>query len=185
VVELVAEAGDYLGLPLEAGGARLAALPAAPILSIAPFRGREPEVAAALGAALQVGRAVAVGQGRLIWAGLGVWFLHGTRGKTPLDGIAAVTEQGDGWTGLLLTGADAGAVLARLVPLDLAALQPGSAARTMLRHVPLLLVKGQAGVELFVPRSYAATAIGEIGHAMRGVAARAGLDSRPVTPAGA
>ena len=40
-------------------------------------------------------------------------------------------------------------------------------------------------VELFVPRSYAATAIGEIGHAMRGVAARAGLDSRPVTPAGA
>jgi sarcosine oxidase gamma subunit len=175
VVELVAETGDHPDLPLEAGAARLAALPAAPIRSIAPFRGREAEVEAALGAPLKVGRAVPAGEGRLIWAGLDVWFLHGDRGGAPLDGLAAVTEQGDGWTGLLLTGADAGAVLARLVPLDLAALPPGSAARTMLRHVPLLLVTGQEGVELFVPRSYAGTAVEEVGQAIRTVAARGAI----------
>ena len=68
-------------------------------------------------------------------------------------------------------------MLARLVPIDLdpAAFPPGSAARSMLGHVPLLLVNGDDGFELLVPRSYARTAVEELATAMRGVAARAAL----------
>ncbi len=68
-------------------------------------------------------------------------------------------------------------MLARLVPLDLAgaAFPAGTAARSLLRHVPLLIVAGEAGFELLVPRSYARTAVEELGAAMRGVEARAAL----------
>ena len=68
-------------------------------------------------------------------------------------------------------------MLARLVPLDLApdAFPAGSAARSLLRHLPLLLVRAGDGFELLVPRSYAATAVRELAEAMRGVAARAGI----------
>jgi sarcosine oxidase subunit gamma len=186
VADLLAGTED-LGLPLDAGEARLAALPEAEMASIAPFHGREAEVAAVLGVPLPTRRSVPTGEGRLIWAGLGVWFLCGPLPEAGLDGLAAVTAQGDGWTGLSLTGAAAAAVLARLVPLDLATagFPPGLAARSMLRHVPLLLVRGTDGFEIFVPRSYAGTAVEEIGRAMRAVAARAALEPRRVTPAGA
>ena len=129
-----------------------------------------------LGVALPLGAAVAAAGGRLIWAGMGVWFLRGAADVAErLAGLAAVTEQGDGWCGLALSGPAAGAVLARLVPVDLdpAVFPAGAAARSMLRHVPLLLVAVEGGFELFVPRSYARTAVHEVGVAMASVAARA------------
>jgi sarcosine oxidase subunit gamma len=181
VAELAAS-GAHPGLPLEVGAARLAALPQAPLWSVMPFRGREREVAAVLGAELAVGRAAAAAGGRLVWAGLGMWLLSGPADVAALVGLAAVTAQEDGWCGLGLGGADAPAVLARLVPVDLdpAAFPPGAAARSLLRHVPLLIVRIEAGFELFVPRSCDRTAVHEIAAAMRAVAARAeasdGLD---------
>jgi sarcosine oxidase subunit gamma len=177
VAELGArEATAGLGLPLTAGGATLAALPATPTWSVAPFRGREAGVAAALGAALPAGRAAAAPGGRLIWAGSGLWLLQAADPGERLAGLAAVTDQSDAWCALALSGAAAQEVLARLVPLDLdrAVFPRGAAARSLLGHVPLLLVAGD-GFELLVPRSYARTAVRELGEAMRGVAARAAL----------
>jgi heterotetrameric sarcosine oxidase gamma subunit len=175
----LAAAGPFEGLdlPVAAGRCRLAALPEVLRTAVAPFAGQEAAVAARLGVALPPpGRAQALPHGRVVWAAIGLWLVEGPE-VAGLDGVAALTDQTDAWAGLALTGPDADAVLARLVPLDLApeAFPEGAAARSLLRHLPLLIVRRPEGFALLVPRSYAATAVREIGEAMRGVAARAAL----------
>lgn len=160
---------DGLGLPLAAGGARLAALPPVRRTLVAPFAG------AGVTGLPAPGRVAQIDGGRIVWAGIGQWFFEGA---APLPGRgAALTDQSDGWAALSLGGPDAREVLARLVPLDLdaAAFPPGSAGRSLLRHVMVLVVATGGGFELLVPRSYARTAVGEIGEAMRAVAGRAAL----------
>ena len=118
---------EGLDLPMAIGDARLAELPRAPIRVIAPYRGREAAVSEALRAALgsglpQIGRTVPLDGGRLIWAGTGQWMLTGPAAAaavSALAGLAAVTDQSDGWAAMWLEGSDARAVLARLLPLDL------------------------------------------------------------------
>ena len=161
-----ADAFDGLGLPLAIGEARLAALPPVRRLLVAPF-------AAGFPAGLPPpGRLATVPGGRVLWAGLGQWFFEGAA-KAPASG-AAVVDQTDGWASLALTGEDAAAVLARLVPLDLdpAVFPPGTVARTLLRHVMLLLIGTGDGFELMVPRSYARTVVRELSEAMHSVVAR-------------
>ncbi len=170
-----AGAFDGLGLPLDAGGCRLSALPAIRRVSVAPFAGREAAVAAALGAGLPAfGRVAEIPGGRVLPFAIGQWLLEGGD-VAALAGSAAVTEQGDGWAGLALGGPGARAALSRLVPLDLdpAAFPSGAMARSMLGHVPALLVAGATDIELLVPRSYARTVVRELGEAMRGTGARA------------
>jgi sarcosine oxidase subunit gamma len=134
-------------------------------------------LAARTGAGLsEPGRAA----GSVVWAGMGPWLVEGSDPAAVaalLRGLAAVTDQSDGWAGMVLSGPAARAVLARLVPLDLdpAAFPEGAAARSMLRHVPLLLIAAEARFRLIVPRSYARTAVEDLAGAMAGVAARGGL----------
>lgn len=169
--------------PLTVGAATLAAGADAPMLSIAPFRGKAAAAAEALGVDLPApgGSAPFDDGSALVWAGLDLWFLRGP-GATPglarrLTGRAAVTDQSDGWVALSLTGADAAEALARLVPIDLspAAFPAGAAARTELRHMMCLILARDGGFDLLVMRSFAETAAHEIAHAMRAVAARATL----------
>jgi sarcosine oxidase subunit gamma len=168
-------------LPLTVGKATLAALPETPMVSLAPFRGRDAEAAAVLGADLPPpGGTAPLADGRLIWAGLGLWLLRGpAAARLGAPAGWAVTDQSDGWCGLALDGPAAEAVLARLVPVDLdpAAFPPGAAARTPLRHIPCLLVRTGPGFELLVPRSMARSAVRDLAQAMRAVAARAALDA--------
>ncbi len=175
----LAAAGPFegLGLPVAASRGRLSPLPPVLRTSVAPFAGQEAAVAARLGMALPPpGRAQALPQGRVVWAAIGLWLVEGPA-VAGLDGLAALADQTDAWAGLALAGPNAEAVLARLVPLDLApqAFPEGTAARSQLRHLPLLIVREADGFELLVPRSTAATAVREIAEAMRGVAARASL----------
>ena len=66
--------------------------------------------------------------------------------------------------------------LARLVPVDLAGLARGQVARSLLGHMMALLRRtGAQELEVWVFRSMAATAVHEIGTAMRSLAARAAL----------
>ena len=173
---------EGLGLPMEVGACRLAALPETGRWSLAPGVGRRAEVEAALGVAMpDWGRVAALGGGRILPFAIGQWLVEGSN-AAGLGEQAAVADQSDGWAGLAIGGSDARAVLARLVPLDLdpAAIPPGSAARSQLRHVPLLLVAVEGGFELLVPRSYAGTAVREIREAMRRVAGRKAVGrSRP------
>lgn len=170
-----------LDLPLAVGGVTLTALPEAPMVSVAPFRGRSGAVADALGAPLpEAGRIAALTDGsRVLWSGLDQWFLRGPAGDVEglLAGLAAVTDQSDGWTALALVGPGAAEVLARLVPVDLdpAAFQPGAVARTQLRHMMCVLIAVEDGFEILVMRSFTRTAVHDIAAAMRAVAARAQL----------
>jgi methylglutamate dehydrogenase subunit D len=167
---------DGLDLPLAVGGAVLEELAIGRLSSVAPFRGRKDAVGTALGADLPApGDAVPAAGGRVLWSGIGQWFVQGL--VPDLTGLAAVTDQSDAWAGLRLSGADAAEVLARLVPLDLHpdACPPGRVARTLLRHLACLIVPGDEEFEILVMRSFARTAVDDLATAMRAVAARAAL----------
>lgn len=160
-----------LELPVALGQARIAALPMGRIQSIAPWPGAEATVAERLGGFPEPGQVIDTAAGRLAWAGRAMALLFGT--APDLAGLAAVTDQSDGWAGLALEGADAAAVLARLVPLDLAAMVPPSCARSQLNHLPLLMIHpAPERFELWSYRSMAGTLVHEVEAAMRGVAAR-------------
>jgi heterotetrameric sarcosine oxidase gamma subunit len=168
-----------LGLPLVVGDCRLDALEIVAIWSIAPYPGEAEAVAAAMGTAEMAfpgpGKVTASGAARAIWAGRQMAFLTGGTPPEDLARHAAITDQSDGWAGLSLAGEGAAAVLTRLLPLDLrqATFPVGASARSLLNHMPSLVVRTAAtAFELYIYRSMAATAVHELSEAMRGVAAR-------------
>jgi sarcosine oxidase subunit gamma len=166
-----------LGLPMTAGGATLEEWLPGPITALAPYAAGQPGLVRALaplGLAWPApGRMTQAGALRLAFAGRGVAFLIGAP-PPDLAGLAAVTDQSDGWAGLRLAGPAAPAVLARLVALDLrpAACPPDMAVRALLNHMPLCLMRGDAGFDLLVFRSMARTAVHDLLTAMRQLAAR-------------
>lgn len=174
---------DGLGLPLEAGGVRLTAPDPGRLTLVAPFRGQQGAVSAALDRALGLGlpgpgETRTAGAARAIWFGRGQVMVMGPDiSPGLLDGIAAVTDQSDGWSCLRLEGLGAAEVLARLTPLDLrgAALPTGATARTLLGHMVTSLTRtGPDILDLLVFRSMTGTAVHEITTAMTRRAARLG-----------
>lgn len=168
-----------LHLPMVRGDATLSAGPGGPVTSITPFVGQEKAVAEALkplGIGFPApGLSHVKGAARIVWAGRGTAFLIGLSAPAALAGIAALTDQSDGWAALILEGAGAEAVLARLIPLDLRvpAFRVDASARTLLGHMPVLIVRvGATAFEIRVFRSMARTAVHEISGAMGAVAAR-------------
>lgn len=160
-----------LHLPLTLGTCRLSAIAPGPITSIAPYPGQAAAVAAHLGGFPAPGQVIQTQAGRLAWAGRETGFLFGA--APDLAGLAAVTDQSDGWAGLRLEGADAAQVLARLVPVDLAPLAPPAALRSLLNHLPLLLIHPAPETwDIYSFRSMAGTMLHELEGAMRSVAAR-------------
>ncbi len=172
MADLIATAA-VSGLPLSHGDVTLSAFDPGPVSAIAPYPGRDlpglPFPAP--------GAVLAHGGGRLVWAGREMAFLLGVPAPD-LAGLAAVTDQSDGWVWLVLEGAGAAGVLARLCPLDLrpVAFAPGTAARSVLGHLPVLMIRtGPERFELAAFRSMAGTLVHELEAAMRGVAARRAL----------
>ncbi len=179
MADLIATSPAQGHLPLARGSVTLTEAELAPITSVAPFRGREAEVSAALEAAMRAGlpapnrttgkagaRAVSTGPGEALVLGVAV---------AP-EG-AAVTDQSDAWVHLALEGAGARDVLARLTSVDLreGVFKRGHAARTLLFHVPVTLIRaGKDRWEILAPRSMAKTVLHDLSEAMIGVAARAG-----------
>lgn len=169
--------------PLTRGGTTLALTDPGPVTAVAAWAGQ----VAALDAALQgqglgfpaPGQMLAFGGARMVWTGRDQAFLIGAVAPDSLGAMAALTDQTDGWACLSLTSPDdegAGAVLVRLVALDLrrTAFPPGTAARTTLNHLPLILWREDDGFRLMLFRSMARTGWHEIAAAMAAVAARAG-----------
>ena len=121
------------------GGVVLSEVDVTGAVSVAPLAGQAAAVDAAL-KAVGLGfpapnQVVGSGARRAIWAGRGRALVIG--GVPPLDGIAAVTEQGDGIAALEVRGSAVEAVLARLVPMDLRlrAFPVGATARTFVNHM--------------------------------------------------
>lgn len=166
-------------LPVLLPQVRLTELPFVPVTSVAPFAGKEKAVAAALkkqGLGWPApGQSFRAGDAACLWTGRGQAFLIGAE-PAGLSGLAALTDQSDGWARMRLEGAAAEAVLARLVPLDLrpAAFAEGAVARSALGHMMLVLLRdGPQAFQLMVFRSMAGSAVHELDTAMRAVAARA------------
>lgn len=113
------------------------------------------------------------GDGLLVWTGRDQAFLMGVEAPD-LSGIAATTDQSDGWAGLRLSGDKAAEVLMRHVPVDLraSAFPPGRALRAPLGHMSAVLIREPDGFLILTFRSMARTAWHEIELAMRTLAAR-------------
>ncbi|MGL4321200.1 MAG: sarcosine oxidase subunit gamma [Paracoccaceae bacterium] len=149
------------------------------VTSVSPFAGQDKALAKALKTMgltfpLPNMAVTSKGTGSLIWTGRNQAFLLDAD-PAPLEGIAALTDQSDGWCGLVLTGAGAADVLARLVPVDLraSAFPTGRCIRTGLNHMNAVLWRREADFVLLVFRSMARTAWHELTEAMQTVAARA------------
>lgn len=170
---------DGLG-PVTVEGASLTEAALDRAVAIAPFRGKERAVSAALKEALGLGfpapgRSAAKGAARLLWWGRGQALLIGAPPPEALAGLAALSEQGDGLAALRLEGPRAEAALARLVPIDLRApaFPKGATARTLLFHMTCSITRrGAAEFEILVMRSMARTAVHDLTVAMRSVAAQ-------------
>jgi heterotetrameric sarcosine oxidase gamma subunit len=166
--------------PVTIGQVTLGTLALPRITSVAPFQGQDKALAKVLkpmGLSFPApNRSVTKGDATLIWTGRGQAFLIGPD-PAPLAGLAALTDQTDGWAALTLQGPHATDVLARLIPLDLrpAAYPTGQTARTALNHMNAVLWRTSPySFTLMVFRSMAQTAWHEIESAMHGVAARTG-----------
>lgn len=169
--------------PVEIGGAKLTEAAMVPIWAIAPLRGQTDAVSRLLSKAHGLpfpapGALHATGTARIAWSGLDQALLMGIAPEADLASHAALVDQSDAWAHLVLDGPATRDVLARWVPMDLspAACPPGSARRTLLGHMPaLILHEGGDRFELLVFRSMAGTAVHDLTRAMRGVAARAAI----------
>ena len=175
MADLAARSAGAGLFPIEAGSARAAEVVPAGLWSVMPHRGRAGEVAAALPCGWPEPGRVAEGGGvRAIWFGREAAMVTGARPEG-LEGLAAVTDQADAWVVVRLSGPAAEDVLARLVPIDLGAraFPEGSAARTLLGHMSVGLLRAEGAFEILAFRSMAGTLAHEMGRAMRAVAARA------------
>jgi heterotetrameric sarcosine oxidase gamma subunit len=147
--------------------------------SVAPFQGHEKaavKVLKSMGLIFPAPNRTSVADDTvLIWTGRHQAFLLNAD-PAPLAASCGLTDQSDGWAALTVTGPQAEAVLARLVPLDLrlGAFAVGHAVRSGLNHMNLILWRtGPYAFTLLVFRSMARTAWHEVEDAMRMVAARA------------
>lgn len=167
-------------LPRTIGAVEMTEVSVEGACAVASFKGQEAAVSAALTKALGVGfpppnRALSKGGVRAVWAGAGRALVMGGD-LSDLTGLAAVTAQGDGIAAVRIDGADAEAVLARLVPIDLRAgvFKRGHTARTLVNHMTANVTRlGPTSFEVMVMRSMARTLVHDLTEAATGVAARA------------
>lgn len=161
--------------PLILAGTTLAENPQEQITAIAPYPGQHTALNRALKALKlsfpQANSFSESGTIRLAWSGRDQAFLIGA--TAPADLPAALTDQSDAWVSLHLSGPQAAATLARLVPLDLRGISRGQSLRSGLNHMPLLLmVEGPDHFTLMTYRSMARTAWHELHEAMTRIEAR-------------
>jgi heterotetrameric sarcosine oxidase gamma subunit len=178
VARLIARSPAAGLTPVTAGETTLDEVVADAITSVAAYPGSRDEASQALAAATGLAlpapnRTEAAGERRVVWSGHDQALVVG-----PAPGAvagAAVTNQSDGWTILRIAGPAAVDTLARLVPLDLraTAFPEGSAARSLLNHMPLVIWRdGADSLVVMTFRSMAATAVHELTEALQSVASR-------------
>lgn len=170
MVELLANPAFGDKGPEQIGGVVLTPLEEAPVTSIAPFKGQDVTLPLPFPAP---NSHASDGTARILWAGRGRALLIGVAAPD-LAGRAAVVDQTGAEAVLRVTGDDAEAVLARLVPIDLraAAFSEGALARTMVAHMTASVLRVPDGYELRVMRSMAGTLWHDVSQAARLYAAR-------------
>ncbi len=164
-------------LPRSIGSITLTEIDGGTITLVAPFRGQEKAVSAALKSAIGVGfpkpnRTLGTNP-RAVWCGKGQALVMGADCPA-LD--AACVDHSDAWAMVRIDGADAAAVLARLTPIDLrdGVFKRGHTARTLIGHMTGGITRlGAQSFEVMVMRSMAATLVHDLSQAAENMAARA------------
>lgn len=166
-------------LPINTGETTLSEVDPGRITALMPFKGQQAALTEALQAAHglrfpEPGQVTVAEGASCVWTARGQAFLMGPEPDDSLAHHAAVTDQTDAWTVVLLAGLDAEAVLARLVPLDLrlSAFPEGAAARTLCQHMTVNICRRAEGLQIMAFRSMARTLAHDIGEAMASVAGR-------------
>ena len=176
MVKLVAKSPAEGLVPVETGETRLTENIYEAITWVAPLDGKEKAVAKALGLPWpKPGEITGEDEHLAIWTAPGQALILGPP-VAPRG--AAVADQSGGWCVLVLEGADAREVLARLTPLDLrdSAFPEAHTARTLIGHMTASLTRiAPDTYEIMVFRSMAKTAVHELTRAMDAAAARARL----------
>ncbi len=167
-------------LPLTIGALSLSEVEPGHLTAIAPFKGKADALAAAFGAAHGLdwpapNRTTGGDDARAVWFGHAHVLLIGPAPDPSLGAHASLTDVSDGWATVLLQGAGAADVLARISPIDLrpAVFQPGHTARTELLHMQAAITRLADDAFLIMGfRSMARTMVHDLKIAMEGVEAR-------------
>ncbi|MDF1853836.1 sarcosine oxidase subunit gamma family protein [Pseudooceanicola sp.] len=183
MVELIAKSAAAGLLPRQIGRVSLSEAVFRPITGISPYAGMVAQAAAAVTAAHGVGlpgpnRLVSGKGAEVLWVGRNRWLLIGPEPDPRLTETAALSDQSDAWVSVLISGADAAAVLARLTPLDLRdrGFAIGTSARSELFHMPAIIARtGAVEWRVMCFRSMARTLVKDLSVAAQSVAARAAL----------
>ncbi len=171
------------GEALTLGGTVIRVLPMRRMTSLAPFGGAEPGGADLAGALQSLhgvtlpgpGQSVTAEDVECLWFGYAHVLLIGPEPHPDLARVAAMTEQGDAWCSVLISGPLARDVLARLCPLDLrdSAFPPGATARSEVGGMMVSLTRVEAeGFRVMAFRSMAQTLLQELRSALTRQAAR-------------
>ncbi len=180
VIDLVAISPCEGLLPLTVGAVTLSEPEMAPLALVAPMKGKEASLAKAMQAAHGLewpaaGETSKADGAELIWFGRAQALFVGAEPSAKLAAHAAVTDQSDAWTRVLLEGAGARDVLARLCPLDMrdTAFPVGATARSEVFHMQASITRlGDDSWHIMGFRSMAATLVHDLKRAMESVAAR-------------
>ena len=180
MVELTAISPCAGLLPVTKGTVTLSELDLGPLTSVAPFKGQEKAVCAAMkdahGVAYPAANRMNSKAGvQALWFGQGQALLTGAKADVSIAGLAALTDQSDAWTVVELKGDRAADVLARLVSIDLrpSEFKRGHSVRCELMHMMASVTKtGADSFQIMVFRSMAKTLIHDLTTAMGNVNAR-------------
>lgn len=169
MAEMIAEGPFGEAVDETLGGLRLAEVAWRPVASVQPFRGRQGEVEAVTGALPGPGGASVAA----LALALDQWLVEGEAAELAarLAGLAAVTDQSDGWAWLRLVGEGAEAAVSRLANFDPEAPDCAGpfARRTALARCPAVVARRAAGgpLELGCPRSYGRWFLGAVRRAVQ------------------
>lgn len=182
MVELVARTPLEDQAPLAIGNVRVTEVDTGAMTTLAPYRGQDAALSAALKAAHGMAapapnRATGREGARAVWFGQRMVLLMGPDPDASLAKHAAITDQSDAWTVVRVEGAGAVDVLARLTPVDLrpGVFKRGHTARTDLRHMMASITRvGDQAYQVMVFRAFGKTLLHDLRVAMEGLAARGG-----------
>ena len=180
MLDLVAKYPANASLPIAVEGVTLSLSTPAFITSIAPYKGQSPTLSTLLKKTYKMALPVTgttdqADDNRLLWFGHNQYLLISQSPPEPgIAKLAAMTDQSDAWTVLLLEGPLAAAALAHHCPLDLrpSHFDLGKTARAPVAHLPSVVTPVNGGFEVMFMQSLVRTGIHHLHQAMRSVSAQ-------------
>lgn len=141
------------------------------ITTIQPLKGKEKITTKAINERFElnlpgVGKSISSQKNKIMWIGMNQFLFLGDKIEVK---EAALTDQSDAWTILLLTGDKTADVMDRLCPVDTRSLVSGDVIRSMIGHMTAIVEKTEVGCQLMVFRAFAETLLHEVCNSMRSV----------------